>query len=373
MISYIDNHTDSQKSYRNILAFIIKKGKTTRREIQQCTQYSWSSVSSVVSVLINRKHVIETDSVNTGVGRGTSYIIPNGDKFVSLGIDVNYTGFTLSLAGIDGERKYFSMKPFEDVSKNGMLNLIYQMIDEAINFIDDRYVLTSIGVSCQGSVDLNNRYFESFPFSKEISHLDLKQILEDKYNVFVYVEHDTNCLLEDYRYSYNSSDNQSICVARIVSGIGFAICINGQSLEEFGTIDLGHFVMQPKDGPLCKCCGRYGCLESYASTEGISQRAGVSFDEIDKNRDKYRPYLDDAAFYLGVMFANIQKVFYINQIIITGNIIGDDEIFLNKIYETWKSFGNEDSKSIRYIKDLSASFGVARLSLINKIESGVGL
>jgi hypothetical protein len=73
------------------------------------------------------------------------------------------------------------------------------------------------------------------------------------------------------------------------------------------------------------------------------------------------------------MFSNIQKVFYINQIIITGNIIGDDEIFLNKIYETWKSFGNEDSKSITYIKDLSASFGVARLALINKIESGAGL
>lgn len=372
MISYIDNHTDSQKSYRNILAYIIKKGKTTRREIQQQTNYSWSSVSSVVAVLINKKHVIETDSVNRGVGRGTSYIIPNGEKLVSIGIDINSIGFSLTLIGIDGTVKYTSKKPFEIISKEGMMNLVYEMIDDAIKFIDDRYVLTSIGVSCQGKVDLEHKTLIKYPFCKEIVNLNIKQLLEEKYGVHVFLEHDTNCLLEDYTHRYDDK-TKSLCIVRIVSGIGFTICVNGQSLEEFGTIDLGHFIVQPKGGPFCDCCKNYGCLESFASTEGVARRAGVSFDIIDQNRDQYREYLDDAAFYLGVTFANILNVFDLEAVVVTGNIIGDDTTLLNKIQETCKQFELEKKVVVTYIKDLSASLGVARLALIHKIETGEGL
>ena len=74
MIStYIDHHNNTQKSFKKIFAFIIKKGKTTRRDIQKYTDYSWSSVSSVVSVLINNGYVFETDTINNGVGRNASY------------------------------------------------------------------------------------------------------------------------------------------------------------------------------------------------------------------------------------------------------------------------------------------------------------
>ena len=371
MINYIDNHTDNQKSYKNILAYIIKKRKTTRREIQRDTNYSWSSVSSVVSVLINKKHVIETDSVNIGVGRGTSYIIPNGDKLVSIGVDINSIGFTLSVIGIDGTKKYFAMRPYVYNSIQHVLDLVYELIDDGIKFIGDRYELVSIGLSCQGVVDLTHTYFERYSFCDGLSHLNLKQIIEDKYGVHTFVEHDTNCLLEDYRYSYGQK--KSICIARVVSGIGFAICVNGQSLEKFGAIDFGHYVVQPKDGAICSC-GRKGCLEAYASTEGIIKRLGLDhFSIVDQDREKYREVLNDAAFYLGVTFANVIKVFSLEEVIITGNVIGDDEQFLSKINETCREFETEKPAIITYIKDLSASSGAAILSLIDKVEGGNGL
>ena len=68
MNNYINHHSEEQKSFQTIFAYIIKKGKVTRREIQRDTQYSWGSVSSVVSLLIEKKYVIETETIHKEVG-----------------------------------------------------------------------------------------------------------------------------------------------------------------------------------------------------------------------------------------------------------------------------------------------------------------
>ena len=370
MNNYIDNHTDSQKSYKKILAYIIKKGKTTRREIQKDTNFSWSSVSSVVSVLLNKNHVIETDTVTSGIGRKTSYIVPNGNKLVCIGVDVNSIGFTCSVVGIDGSTKYFLMRSYENKTRQGIIDLVFGLLDDAMYFVGDKYEVVSIGISCQGDIDQEHSSLKRFVFCEAYSEINFKQIIEEKYGVHTYVEHDTNCVLEDYLYNY--CKDKSVCVVRAVTGIGFAICVKGQSIEKFGSIDFGHFVVQPTNGAQCSC-GLKGCLEAYASTEGLVKRAGVSdFSVIDNNRDAYREYLDDAGFYLGVTFMNIVKAFFLEEVILTGNVINDDQKLLDKIQETCKEFHKNPVK-VTYIKDLSASFGAARLSLINKVELGKGL
>lgn len=371
MINYIDNHSDSQKSYKSILSFIIKKGKTTRREIQKVTNYSWSSVSSVVSVLINKKHVIETDAVNNGVGRGTSYIIPNGEKFVSIGVDFNSVGFTSSVIGIDGSLKFEGSRPFLVKTKENVLDLICELFDEAIDFVGDKYTVVSLGLSCQGSVKLDHATFVKFPFCEGLENFNFKTFLEDKYHIHSFIEHDTNSLLETYRYQYQA-ERASVCVARVVSGIGFSISINGQSVEDFGATDFGHSIVQPIDGALCKC-GAKGCLEAYSSSEGLVSRTGVSdFSVIDANRDAYRKYLDEGAFYLGVTFANVAKIFNLSRVVVTGSVIGDDEKMFEKIKEAFYEFSKAKDKDIEltHIKKLSPSYGVARLSLKDKVDGG---
>lgn len=364
MENYIENHNDSQKSFKKVFSFIIKQGKTTRRKIQKFTNYSWGSVSSVVSLLLNKGHVIETDSVKSGVGRGTTFIIPNGDKYVSIGVDINSIGFSSSVIGIDGVVKYKNSFPYLGKTQEYVLDLLFKAIDDAIDFVEDKSEIVSIGVSCQGSVDLNHEIFKAFAFCDDLKDCNLKKIIEDKYGIYSFIEHDTNCLLEDYRFNHNKTAS-SICVARVVSGIGFAICVNGQPLEEFGSIDFGRMIVQPNKENLC------GDLESYASTVGIVKRAGVDdFSTIDNNREKYRKVLDDAGFYLGVTLANLNHIFALEEVAITGNVIGNDSTMLNTIINTAEKFSQNDKIKIQYISDLSASYGAARLSLKNKIDSG---
>lgn len=367
MIStYIDHHNNTQKSFKNIFAFIIKKGKTTRRDIQKYTDYSWSSVSSVVSVLINNGYVVETDTINNGVGRNASYIVPNGDKFVCIGLDINSIGFTVSVIGIDGSNKFGTSYPYLIRTKEFVISTIYRAIDDAIAFIGDKYRLVSIGLSCQGNTDINHSTFIRFSFCDDFYNVNLKEMIENKYGIHTYIEHDTNCLLEDYNYKHGVI-NESVCVARIVSGIGFAISIHGKSIEEIGSIDFGHMIVQPKDGPKC-ICGKHGCLEAYSSSTGIIRRAGVEdFSVIEGDREKYRDILNDAAFYLGVTLGNIKHIFDLNKIAITGNVIGDDNVFLQKVIESSERLSSDPIKII-YLRDLNAAYGAARLSLINKVD-----
>ena len=155
MINYIENHTDSQNSFRNIFAFIIKHGKTTRREIQKQTKYSWSSVSSVVSVLLNKGQVIETESIVNGVGRGTSYIIPNGNKYVSLGVDINSSVFSLSVIGIDGSIKYENKYLFNGDTEKEVLQFRQYRTKGDFNRASKRYSFASVLLAIQGLVTIS--------------------------------------------------------------------------------------------------------------------------------------------------------------------------------------------------------------------------
>jgi glucokinase len=176
-------------------------------------------------------------------------------------------------------------------------------------------------------------------------------------------------VLEHYRCVY-AVEPLSVCVARVISGIGFAIYTNGHSLEDFGFIDFGHIIVQAKDGAKC-ICGGTGCLEAYSSSAGICNRVGVTnFSEIANNREKYRSYLDDAAFYLGITFANIKRIFSIGKVVVTGNVLENDEIMVNKVVESIKEHLTIDSVEFEYVQELSASFGAARLSLLDKIAIG---
>lgn len=370
MDNYIDHHNDTQKSFKNIFAYILEKGKTTRREIQKDTNYSWSSVSSVVSVLINKGLVYETESIHYKVGRGTSYIVPNGNKFVSIGVDMNSIGFSLIVIGIDGDKKYEEKFDYKENTKEYTLNLLLEVINKGIQFAKDKYTVVCIGVSCQGHVDVpTHSTLEKFPFCQDIENFNVKEFVENKFHIYTYVEHDTRCVLEDFRVHYNEIP-LPVCIFRVVSGIGFAITVNDQMFDEpLWPVDFGHMIVHP-NGEICSC-GKKGCLEAYASTTGICRRAGVKdFSIIDSNRDKYRDILNDAGYYLGVAAANMIRIFGARNIILTGKAINNDATLIAKIISAYKQYEPEERAKIIYIDDLSPSYGVARLAFKEKNNNG---
>ncbi len=359
-VTYLSSHSENQKSFNEISDLIIEKSKITRREIQKITGYSWGTVSSVVSILLDQGIVLETEKVTNGVGRSTSYLIPNGNNYVAIGVDINSIGFSSSVVGMDSKiiKTYF--EEYKGNTYDYAMNLLFTCIQKCIDFIGDKYKIVSIGVSCQG-ITLKGGIYEEFKFAKGWKNINLKKILEDKFGIYTYIEHDVSCLMETYLYNYKDHPD-SFLLCRAVSGIGFSLYINDKKDNNL-TIDFGNMIIAFGN--------KEKTLEDCASTIGITKLANVeNFDEINSNRDKYRSDLDNAAGYLGIGFVNISRILPIKKIIITGNVINNDQKMIDKIIASYNEY--EPIRSylcmVEYVDDLSASFGAARLSILNKIK-----
>lgn len=359
-VTYLNHHSESQKSFNEILNLIIEKSRITRREIQKLTGYSWGTVSSVVSILLDQEIILETDKVTNGVGRSTSYLIPNGNKYVSIGVDINSTGFSSSVVGIDSKviKTYF--EEYKGNTYDYAMELLFKSIQKCIDFVNDEYEIISIGVSCQGST-LNDGVYEEFKFAEGWKNINLKEILEDKFGIYTHIEHDVSCLMETYLYK-NEDHPDSFLLCRAVSGIGFSLYINYRKDNDL-TIDFGNMIIASDN--------KEKTLEDCASTLGIMKLANVDdFEIINSNRDKYRNELDIAANYFGIGFVNISRILPIKKIVVTGCVINNDQKMLDKIIAAYNEYEPIRSYlcSVEYVDDLSAPFGAARLSMLNKIK-----
>lgn len=361
-----------QNSYYNIFKYIVSKGETTRREIEKETGYSWGTVSSNVCYLMDDGFIKETRSVINGVGRSTYYLTANGD-YVTIGVDINAIGLSCTVSEINGKELVCFLIPFFIKNQKDIINLIYSTFDKGFAWVGNKYKIFSIGLSCQGGVDTKTGYFTRFSFVDHWDSINIKQMLIDRYHVFVTVTNDMTAIAKDYVFKYpNNKDNALII--RLVDGIGFTFTNAGGDASEFIRSDFGHMIMV-RDGLQC-VCGKKGCLEAYSSLRGIMLRAGLSLFDREKlfsEQYKYQEYIDDAADYLGIAILNVISGYDIKKVILTGRMVEFGERFINRIKESYIKYRNESNLNpditITVLPNLSASLGVAITSVEEKIEN----
>lgn len=352
MKKYITLENLKQKNLSDILLYIMYKGKTSRREIQDGTGFSWGTVSTSVSLLIEKGYVkeISGDLVNTGVGRKSSFLCVNGDKIVGLGVDVNRTGVEAVIMGLDASEKYKETFPFNASTLEEVLALIEKIIDKLIAYCNDKFEIKSLGISFQGEIDGEKGISYAFPGIENWKEFNIKEYFFNKYSLPVYFEHDPKCML----YSLKSSNNaENVLLIRADDGIGLSVMQNGKIMEDKKKFEFGHTLVF-----VDKSFNNNNNLEYFSSASGISKQAGISFGEIKKNPDNYIEYFERATDYLSVAIYNLFVLFRPESIILTG------ELFATNIYDTLlkeklKKYINDQSVEIITDLNLSAAKGVA--------------
>ena len=102
---YITQGTLKNTTLANIFIFILERKQTTRREIESETGFSWGTVSSHVTFLIEKGYVTEEKSEQSNVGRATYLLKPNAMHTVSIGLDINRSGLSCEVVGLDSTVK----------------------------------------------------------------------------------------------------------------------------------------------------------------------------------------------------------------------------------------------------------------------------
>ena len=230
--------------------------------------------------------------------------------------------------------------------------------------------VAGIGLGLPGNVDEPNGISIHIERIRNWDDIHVRDILEEKFHVPVYIKNDVHLLAEAEREKYMSSDVQDFLYIGLRSGIGSAIFYHGHALDgrQGNAGFIGHTTVNP-EGPLCSC-GRHGCLDAFASEIAMNKeykarciKAGTYnaeeerhrtvldfIDKAEKGEEISCQILKQSAFYIGIAVANMIKTLEVTTVIIGGYPQIKDSEFMKEIKETARQYmmrGYENEIDIR--------------------------
>lgn len=328
MKKYINQQYMKDQNLTNVLKLIQKHGRLTRRQIEASSGLSWGAVSKVTSILLELSYIKEIKSASgSAPGRTPIFLEINEKEHFSIGLDINRTGFYGVLISMKNEACFSVKKSIPVYTKENIINTIFDIINEILDLADGHNIL-GIGAAIQGQVDSVNGISVSFPEVDDWSNVPLASIISKKFGIPAFLEHDPECIL--YACSSQNSKDDMLLI-RIDKGIGMAVMLNNKIFRRFGAFEIGHTTVVP-DGALCTC-GRAGCLEAYASINGMERVYGDSFHVLSENAKNANPKavkaFDDMARYLALAISNTANLFNIKNILLCGEMFNYKDLFYN--------------------------------------------
>ncbi len=198
-------------------------------------------------------------------------------------------------------------------------------------------------------IDAPNLKWKNVPFREMVSgELGVESVLENDANA---------AALGEWWKGAGRGVNSLVCIT-LGTGVGGGIIIDGEIWHGATDVagELGHMTIEV-DGRLCGC-GRYGCLEAYASATAISARAAEKLE--DGRESSLRSAVDgdprrltsrmvcehafagdplcgevmaEAARYLGVGVANILNILNPEMVVLAGGVAQAGEILFRPMLE----------------------------------------
>jgi glucokinase len=133
----------------------------------------------------------------------------------------------------------------------------------------------AIGVATPGTMDIPAGVILDPPNLRPWQNVPVRQHIHDKFGVPTAFQNDANAAAYGEYWIGAGRGTRSLVLFTLGTGIGCGIVIQNRVLEGEHShgAEVGHIVVQMKDGRECGC-GRHGCLEAYASATAVVKRAG---------------------------------------------------------------------------------------------------
>lgn len=134
--------------------------------------------------------------------------------------------------------------------------------------------IDAIGVDTPGFMDLQAGIIVDPPNLKPWKNVPVRQYIADTFRLPTAFQNDGNAAALGEYWVGAGRDARSIVLFTLGTGIGGGIILDGKVLEGRHGLgaELGHIIIEMSHPRQCGC-GRFGCLEAYASATAIVQRA----------------------------------------------------------------------------------------------------
>jgi glucokinase len=276
-----------------------------------------------------------------------------------VGLDVG--GTTMKGGVVDDNGKSLSAVTLPTEAAKGQEHGLRQMaktIQQAVKEARcDMAGIAAIGVATPGTMDIPAGLILDPPNLKPWQNVPVRQFVEDAFHLPTAFQNDANAAAFGEFWVGAGKDVHSMVLFTLGTGIGCGIVIGDLVIEGEHShgAEVGHVKIEMTNPRQCGC-GRWGCLEAYASATAIVKRtrealavdAGNSvlhtmlkdegeisakpvFDAAAQGDPIARKIVEDTAFYLAVGAMNMMHTIDPDMVVFSGGMIAAGEPFLERI------------------------------------------
>lgn len=182
--------------------------------------------------------------------------------------------------------------------------------------------------------------------------------LEQLIGLPIRVENDANMAVLGEMWKGGAAGSKNVLLATLGTGVGAGIISNGHLVTGAagGAGEIGHMVVDYNETEQCSC-GKYGCLEQYASARGIvrlAKRKGMQgtardiFDAAKAGNKNALVVVDEVCKILGVALANVACTLNPEVIVIGGGVSKSGDILIRHVQKHFEKYVFYACKDVRF-------------------------
>lgn len=189
-------------------------------------------------------------------------------NYLTIGVDIGGTNTVFGFINREGKCLFsdsIPTLPNEDVYK--FVDRLTIEIKNNYKKFDDEFILNGLGIAAP-SANNHSGTIET-PSNIKWGKVNFVTLLKKHFQIPIAITNDANAAaLGEYEYGFGRGLKNFIVIT-LGTGLGSGIIINGKPLYSEGGMaaEFGHTIVK-QGGRICNC-GRKGCLETYASANGI--------------------------------------------------------------------------------------------------------
>ncbi len=311
-----------------VLRALYEYGPISRADVARLSGLTRTTVGDLVSELLQEGLAREVGRGPSTGGKAPILVeLVDGARHV-IGLDLGEHIFRGAIVDLRGQVQRVVERPVTGLDGEAALAVVYELTDSLVEA--GRETLLGIGVGTPGIVDATTGTIR-YAVNLKWRDLPLGDLLRDRYDVPVRIANDSRAAaLAIQLFSGRRSGN--LVAIKVGRGIGAGVVLGGELFhgDGFGAGEIGHVVIE-EDGAECRC-GRFGCLETVASSRAIEQRATeakgaateLTLDEVrtalEAGDEDVRRVVVAAGRYLGEAIASVIGLLDVEYVALHGTV-----------------------------------------------------
>lgn len=259
-----------------------------------------------------------------------------------VGIDIG--GTTIKYGLVDEKGTVIEndlIKTIDD--KKTILELIYNLVLK----YQKKYDVSAVGVSVPGFVTRNG-FLKTAGAIKSLYKINLKEELEEKLSLLVYVENDANSAALAENWVGKGNSVKDFVFISVGTGIGGAIIVDNSLLKgymdragEFGFMIINPVIQDDTKSPSLSKVGAIPSLLDYyfIQTNSRVSDAKAIFELVEKGDEFAIAAINRFTFELAIGLYNL-TICLDPQVLVIGGAISENKIFINKLQDQLLSLMN---------------------------------